>query len=80
MKISRNQRKTPSCEISIGDYFFLISYDTVVAARGNGNCARRTNHWGPTTGRHMKDHGVYNWPENDELVAHIVAEAEAKLS
>jgi hypothetical protein len=46
---------------------FYISYTTIVAADVNDGdqrlAVRLHNDWGPTTGRHMKDMGVYDYKE-----------------
>jgi hypothetical protein len=39
----------------------LFSYQTVVAASYKTRHIRQKNHWGPTTGRHMKEYGVWDY-------------------
>lgn len=55
---SRNTRATI---VQIGQHAFYFSYRTCVAYRGPRGCARIENHWGPTTGRHLREMGVYDW-------------------
>ena len=61
---------------------FFVSYETVMGVCGelDGKFfrARRHNHWGPTTGRHVNEMGIRDWPELpddefDELVHKLEA-------
>lgn len=60
-------RNTPTCEISIGNFTFLFSYETAVAYTGlvedKRVRGRLVNVWGKTTGRHINDWGAKNYPE-----------------
>ena len=57
-----SRRNTKCYEISIGGDTFYISYTTIIACRTEEGQCRIENSWGLTTGRHMKDMNVYNWP------------------
>lgn len=60
-------RKTEAYVVCIGDYTLYISYSTVVGVYGPDECiGRRHNEWGPTTGRHMREMGISDYPEVDE--------------
>ena len=54
-------RNTPVYDLHIGRLAVLISYETVVAASYRGKHYRLANHWGPTTGRHVKEGGVHHY-------------------
>jgi hypothetical protein len=57
-------RNTQAHVVSFGYHSFYFSYETIVAYCGpNGIAVRRPNDWGPTTGRHLKELGVYDWTE-----------------
>ena len=62
-------RNTQAYVISIGSAAFCISYETVVAVSGEIDDkyiqARLDNTWGPTTGRHMNEMGVRDYPVLD---------------
>jgi hypothetical protein len=58
-------RNTPAHIITIGEHDFYFSYETCIAYRGPLVHCRIPNLWGPTTGRHIREMGVYNWPEVD---------------
>lgn len=54
----------------------FLSYDTVIAVRGHNDvgglaCVRRSNDWGPTTGRHFSDFGVKDWPVVADFPAYV---------
>jgi len=59
-------RATPLNWVQVFDVWMLISYETAVAFHHNQQYARRINTWGPTTGRHLKDGGAYDWPQYEE--------------
>lgn len=67
-----SRRNTQAHVLHMGPHAFFFSYETCVAYAGPAvahatGCdsaagARRDNHWGPTTGRHMSDMDVKGWP------------------
>lgn len=58
-----SHRKTKCYYITIfGAFTAYISYDTVIALSTDGFMGRVENSWGRTTGRHMNEMGVNNWP------------------
>lgn len=68
-------RKTKCFWLTVFDIEILISYETPVAFRTRSGVARfrQKNHWGPTTGRHMKETNVYDWPVIAESADFIAA-------
>ena len=52
-------RSTESYWIRVASVALLVSYETIVAASTYANTGRirikQKNHWGPTTGRHMRE-------------------------
>ena len=57
-------RRTEAYSIDIGYNRLYISYEAIVAftdSAMNSSC-RIENHWGPTTGRHMREMGVHDFP------------------
>jgi hypothetical protein len=56
-------RATPLNSIQVFDVWMLVSYETIVAFRFGSQKARIVNSWGPTTGRHLKEGGAYDWPQ-----------------
>lgn len=66
-----SNRNTKCYRVSIAGNVFYVSYSTVVACHTEEGGVRIENSWGPTTGRHMKDMGVYGWQ--------IVSEEELQL-
>lgn len=74
VSVSRaTNRATPLNRVHVFGVSILISYETPVAFEWKGGHARRVNTWGPTTGRHLKDAGAYNWPqlEEDDFNKHL---------
>ena len=76
-------RRTEAYEIEVGRTRMLISYETIVAFSGPGPSGevkrlRRHNKWGPTTGKHMNECGVRDYPEaaNEE---HFEAQLQLTL-
>ena len=75
-------RNTPCYWVTVAGAEILFSYQTPIAVRGPRGSARLHNRWGPTTGRHMNDAGVRDWPEieheamdkmiSDSIIAGIV--------
>lgn len=47
--------------IFVFDLALLFSYETVVAASYKAKHIRQKNHWGPTTGRHIKEFGAWSY-------------------
>lgn len=58
-------RNTPAYGIAIGALRVCISYETVVAVQYRGQEIRRGRlpYISNTTSRHMREMGVYDWPE-----------------
>lgn len=76
-------RNTPVYKMTVFGVTFTVSYETVVAVHGRlnsqGKMARLENVWGPTTGRHMNDAGVRDYPvlceeEFDQLCTELLIE------
>jgi len=66
-----SDRNTPCYRVSVGDVTCYISYETVVGVSGYNDKGelvrlRRKNVWGPTTGRHMSDMDIREYPELDD--------------
>lgn len=55
-------RNTKSYSLNIDDVNLFFSYETLIAASYQDKRARVHNHWGPATGRHMKEMEVAHWP------------------
>jgi hypothetical protein len=55
-------RNTKCYSINIAGSSFIVSYDTIIACRTDEGACRIENSWGPTTGRHMNDTGIRDWP------------------
>lgn len=67
-----SSRRTEAYYIRLGEVEAFVSYNTVVAVRTPKGCGRRPNEWGVTTGRHMREMGVYDWPiMNEEELAEL---------
>lgn len=64
------QRNTEAYRCRIGQHCLYISYTTVVGYSGPLGACRRSNDWGPTTGRHMSEMGIKGWVEVDEETMH----------
>lgn len=58
-----NEKHYKCGTIAIGDTVFYYSYSTIVALHRQEYKVRRRNHWGPTTGKHMKHLGCYDFKE-----------------
>ena len=54
-----SDRNTPCYRVMVGDVFVHFSYETPIAFGSYDGAYRQPNRWGPTTGRHFKDLGVY---------------------
>jgi|19_taG_2_1085344.scaffolds.fasta_scaffold05372_4 hypothetical protein len=50
-----------------GSLDIYYSYETPVAFQGMGVIARTVNYWGPTTGRHLNETGIYKERELESL-------------
>ena len=63
-------RNTKACLITVNNDEYFFSYETCIAFRGlrDGHYIRirRSNEWGPTTGRHFKEMGCSAFQELDE--------------
>ncbi len=57
-----SNRKTKCYIITIGDTEAYVSYTTVIAIRSPRGRGRLDNSWGPTTGRHINEMGLRDWP------------------
>lgn len=52
-------RQTKAGHFSIAGHTFYWSYETIIGYMApSGEKWRRDNVWGPTTGRHIKEHGL----------------------
>jgi hypothetical protein len=76
-------RNTKQMSMCINNVHLWYSYETLMAASGaiDGQwlSIRRENHWGPTTGRHLKESSVSGYAimpdeEFDSLVVQMLAE------
>lgn len=74
----RNTRATivDTCDHEGRPLRLFVSYDTVIAAHGcsddgSTDFVRRSNDWGPTTGRHFSDLGVKDWPVVADFPAYV---------
>lgn len=62
-------RRTPChiVDLDCGTSLYF-SYETLIAKRStDGTRERLDNVWGPTTGRHMNEMGIRDWPVVDEI-------------
>ncbi len=66
IKLRKGSHRNTKCyELELGPHTLYWSYETCVAYRGPATPAigmRLANHWGPTTGRHLREMGVYDLP------------------
>lgn len=72
-------RNTQAHVVEVGDDTYYFSYETCIAFRGirggKSLVIRRPNDWGPTTGRHFKEMGCFEWETVDaDLFERIVAD------
>lgn len=51
-------RNTKAYETVIGPVTLYFSYNTLIGVHTGTQFARRENHWGPTTGRHINEFGL----------------------
>lgn len=71
--------------VRIGAVNLYYSYNTLIAVRGPGGVrARRSNEWGPTTGKHINLLGIRDMPEVseeelDKLAVSALAQDTSKL-
>jgi len=69
-------RNTKAYIVTIGDLELFVSYETIIAARTLYERARLRNDWGPTTGRHINEMGLKDWPiVTEEELNRIATEA-----
>ena len=68
-----SRRNTKCYCIEIAGSSVVILYDTIIACRTDEGACRIENSWGPTTGRHMNETGVRDWPvvSSEELHSRI---------
>lgn len=59
-------RNTKCLYLDVAGVGMVVSYTTVVAASYRGHRIRRTNSWGPTTNRHMRETNCHDWDQLDE--------------
>ena len=57
------ERNTQMYKTTLNGITLFCSYDTVIGYSSSYNRARLANSWGPTTGRHMNEHGIRDYPE-----------------
>jgi len=62
------ERNTQAYRTSLNGITLYCSYDTVIGYSSPFNRARLHNSWGPTTGRHINEHGIAGYPEVTEGV------------
>ena len=65
-----SSRDTKAYVIYLGQHKFYISYETIVGYKDmGGDGVRLKNEWGPTTGRHIREMGISDFPivSEDEL-------------
>lgn len=64
-----SDRNTQAYIVCVNEYRLYFSYETCMAVDTPYGRFRRENIWGPTTGRHLKEMRVYNYPviKNAEL-------------
>lgn len=56
-----SKRQTESYWVTVFGVDILISYRTPVAFSGHYDRLRIKNHWGPTTGRHIREADADGW-------------------
>ena len=54
-------RNTQAQTLDLGPHRLYFSYETTIAYAGPLGRCRIRNSWGPTTGRHFKEMGCYNF-------------------
>ena len=71
------RRNTKAYILELGPHDLYVSYETIIGYAGPSGRFRRSNVWGPTTGRHMKEMDIRGWEEvtNEEAFAERVAKA-----
>ena len=67
-------RNTQAHLVEIGLHSFYFSYETCIAYRGPRVCCRVANSYSRTTLKHMREMGVYDWPEVSSDAFHAVLE------
>ena len=56
------RRNTKCYRVSVGDLTVTFSYQTIIGASFRGQRMRRNNDWGRTTGRHINESSVRDYP------------------
>lgn len=75
MLTNPTNRRTEARRVTLRGIQLYFSYETLIAvsgfAGGEYKRMRLDNCWGPTTGRHINDMGLRDWPivDDDELDA-----------
>jgi len=72
-------RKTKAYHVQVGDVELFISYETIIAVRTLTERARLNNEWGPTTGRHINEMGLKEWPIVDRETLATMAEGISEV-
>ena len=65
MKISLKkglERNTQAYILHLNEHTLYFSYRTCIAYSGPSCNFRLSNSWGPTTGRHINEMGLKDWP------------------
>jgi len=57
-----SDRQTKAYSVDIDGMELFFSYGTCVGFRSPYRSGRIENQWGPTTGRHIKEHGIKDFP------------------
>ena len=55
-------RNTKAYVLDLNEHTLYFSYKTCIGYNGPLGRFRRNNDWGPTTGRHINEMGLRNWP------------------
>lgn len=70
-------RSTEARRVDIGPHSLFFSYETLIAYSGPSGNERVENIWGQTTGRHINEMGLRDWPvttSSDSVFAKEVME------
>lgn len=75
-----SERNTQCYIFKLAGIEFFISYNTIIAIRSDEGAVRLDNAWGPTTGRHMKEMGVKDFPiVDEETFQHTIRTSLSKM-
>jgi hypothetical protein len=75
-----SERNTQCYIFRLAGIEFFISYNTIIAIRSDEGSVRLDNTWGPTTGQHMKEMGVKDFPIVDqETFQHAIRTSLSKM-